>query len=110
MPMSRAVARERAAPKSTSAERGGLVSASFSLLFQSNPAPMLVYDWDSWRILEVNDAALTQYGYSRDEFLRLSLHDIMEPDEAESAFKNRISDARLVKLEPRRHRKADGTI
>ena len=84
--------------------------ASFPLLFQCNPAPMFVYDWESWCILEANDSALAQYGYTREQFLRLTLRDLMVPDEATRRMANRISDVSLVKLGPRRHRKADGTI
>src|SRR5487761_968274 len=78
--------------------------ASFPLLFQCNPAPMFVYDWDSWCILEVNDSALAQYGYTREQFLRLTLRDLMVPDEATQRMADRISDVSLVKLDPRRHR------
>ncbi|MEI9982023.1 MAG: response regulator [Aliidongia sp.] len=42
----------------------------FRQLFESNPAPMWVWDIADHRILEVNDAAIRSYGYSRDEFLR----------------------------------------
>ncbi|CAG1006773.1 Cyclic di-GMP phosphodiesterase [Burkholderiales bacterium] len=45
-------------------------------LFVSNPHPMFVYDRDSLGILAVNDAALRQYGYSRDEFLAMTIRDI----------------------------------
>ena len=48
----------------------------FRLLFSSNPLPMFVYDLASLVFLEVNDAALTYYGYTRDEFLRMRVTDI----------------------------------
>ena len=83
---------------------------SFPLLFERNPAPMFVYDRDSWQILAVNESALVQYGYSRDEFLRLTLRDLMVPDEGMGLTSDRVSDVSLVKLTMRRHRKADGTI
>src|SRR5687768_9440963 len=50
--------------------------ASFRLLFQHNPQPMWVYDCRTLRFLEVNDAALEDYGYSRDEFLSMRITDI----------------------------------
>jgi two-component system, cell cycle sensor histidine kinase and response regulator CckA len=49
---------------------------SFRILFISNPQSMWVYDLKSLRFLEVNDAAVHHYGYSRDEFLQMSLTDI----------------------------------
>ena len=48
----------------------------FRLLFASNPLPMWVWDRDTYRFLEVNDAAVARYGYSRDEFLQLRVTDI----------------------------------
>jgi two-component system cell cycle sensor histidine kinase/response regulator CckA len=45
-------------------------------LFRLNPEPMWVYDTHTRRFLAVNDAAVTHYGYSRDEFLRMMVDDI----------------------------------
>ena len=50
--------------------------ATSRLLFTSNPLPMWVYDVDTLAFLEVNDAAIAHYGYSRDEFLTMQLGDI----------------------------------
>ena len=58
-------------------------AANFRFLFAHNPIPMLVMDLDSLRYLEVNDAAIRQYGYSRDEFLGLCATDVRSPEEAE---------------------------
>jgi PAS domain-containing protein len=45
--------------------------ASFLLLFTNNPQPMWVYDLQTLQFLEVNDAAISHYGYSRHEFLAM---------------------------------------
>jgi len=45
-------------------------------LFQSNPIPMWVIDFDTLQFLKVNQAAINQYGYSRDEFLLMRVKDI----------------------------------
>ena len=42
---------------------------------------MWVVDVESLRFLAVNEAALRQYGYTRDEFMRLTLRDIRPPSE-----------------------------
>jgi PAS domain S-box-containing protein len=55
--------------------------ASFRLLFASNPLPMWVYDAATLYFLEVNRAAVAQYGYSREEFLRMRIRDIRPPEE-----------------------------
>ncbi|MEW6157238.1 MAG: PAS domain S-box protein [Verrucomicrobiota bacterium] len=50
--------------------------ARFRLLFAQNPNPMWVYDVNTLAFLEVNDAAIRHYGYSRDEFLGMTIKDI----------------------------------
>ncbi|MGN6640755.1 MAG: PAS domain-containing protein [Mucilaginibacter sp.] len=53
----------------------------YSDLFQLSPQPMCVYDIDTTMFLDVNEAAIKHYGYSRDEFLSMSIHDIRQVDE-----------------------------
>jgi len=53
----------------------------FRLLFASNPHPMYVYDLESLQFLEVNDAAVAQYGYTRDKFLQMRITDIRPLEE-----------------------------
>jgi len=45
-------------------------------LFQSNPHPTFVYDSRTLHFLEVNDTAVARYGFSRDEFLAMTIKDI----------------------------------
>lgn len=54
----------------------------FRLMFDRNPLPFWVFDVDTLRFLEVNHAAIANYGYSRDEFLAMTLHDIRPPAES----------------------------
>jgi PAS domain S-box-containing protein len=49
---------------------------NFRYLFEKNPNPMWVFDQDTLSFLEVNDAALAHYGYSRDEFQRMQIADL----------------------------------
>lgn len=49
-------------------------------LFHLSPQPMFVYDLDSLRFLDVNQAAIDNYGYSKEEFLQLDITDI-RPEE-----------------------------
>ena len=46
------------------------------MLFEASPTPMWVYDAESLAFLAVNDAAIRHYGYSRDEFLAMTIKDI----------------------------------
>ncbi len=53
---------------------------SYRMLFAHNPEPMWIHDPTTLRFVEVNDAAIRAYGYSREEFLGMTLHDIHMPD------------------------------
>ena len=58
-------------------------AANFRFLFAKNPIPMMVMDRETLQYLEVNDAALRQYGYTREEFQRLRAPDIRTPEESD---------------------------
>jgi diguanylate cyclase (GGDEF)-like protein/PAS domain S-box-containing protein len=62
---------------------GGLKQreASFRLLFDGNPVPMWLYDPGDLRIINVNDAAIAHYGYSRARFETMTLFDLWPRDE-----------------------------
>ncbi|WP_290794864.1 PAS domain S-box protein [Flavihumibacter sp. UBA7668] len=53
----------------------------FSTLFQFNPIPNWVYNVSTFEILEVNQAAIHLYGYSRDEFLTKTILDLRTEEE-----------------------------
>ena len=53
----------------------------YRMLFEHSPLPMWAYSPDTLRFLDVNDAAIRQYGYSREEFLDMSLLDIRPEQE-----------------------------
>jgi PAS domain S-box-containing protein len=58
--------------------------ANYRHLFDCNPQPMWVRDWETTRFLAVNDAAVEKYGYTREQFLDLTITDIRpESDVAE---------------------------
>ncbi|MBV8201640.1 MAG: EAL domain-containing protein [Acidobacteria bacterium] len=52
----------------------------YRLLFECNPLPMWVYDYETLRFLAVNEAAVRLYGYSREEFLSMTINDIRPPE------------------------------
>jgi PAS domain S-box-containing protein len=56
---------------------------SFRLLFDSNPVPMWVHDHERLRFLAVNEAAVAHYGYSREQFLAVTVRDIRPLEERE---------------------------
>ncbi len=59
--------------------------ASFRLLFQSNPVPMLMLEPETLQIVDVNEAAIDLYAYSREQFLAMSEPDLHLAEEAELA-------------------------
>jgi PAS domain S-box-containing protein len=83
--------------------------ATFRLLFSGSPIPMWAYDVASLRILEVNNAAVEQYGYSRDAFLTMTLGDIALPEPAAPPAGDRRVIPAFGRLGICRHRRADGS-
>lgn len=55
--------------------------SAFRLLFEHHPVPMWVFDVETLAFLEVNAAAVLKYGWSRDEFLAMTLRDIRPPED-----------------------------
>jgi PAS domain S-box-containing protein len=53
----------------------------YRLLFETNPEPMFVYDFETLRILAVNGAAVARYGHTHPEFLQLTLRDLRPPED-----------------------------
>jgi two-component system cell cycle sensor histidine kinase/response regulator CckA len=84
----------------------------YRLLFDGNPHPMWVYDPGSLAFLAVNDAAVELYGYTREEFLTMTLADIRPESDVPSLL------ARLARPEDHgrssdgvwRHRLKNGTV
>ena len=82
--------------------------ASFRLLFDSNPVPMIVCALDDERILGVNDAAVEHYGYSRAEFEKLTIRSI-QAFESEPPWAGDHSSDELT-ARTWKHVRADGTL
>src|SRR5258706_369091 len=55
--------------------------ARYRLMFDNSPLPKWLYDLETLRFLAVNDAALRGYGYSREEFLAMTIKDIRATEE-----------------------------
>lgn len=83
----------------------------YRLLFDSNPHPLWVYDLKTLAFLDVNHSATRKYGYSRGEFLSLTIKDIRPPEDipalTESVGKT-SGDTESAGIW--RHRRKDGTL
>ena len=77
----------------------GRAMEHYRLLFAANPHPMWVQDPETLRILEVNDAAVAHYGYSREEFVSMTLRDL-RPTEDAARFSKKIPDQPYPALRP----------
>src|SRR5260370_6879717 len=58
----------------------------YRILFESNPCPMYVCAEGSVEFLAVNEAAVRHYGYSREEFLGMTVLDIRPPEDVPAFF------------------------
>src|ERR1044072_9607088 len=61
--------------------------AQYRALFENNPQPMWVYDERTLRFLAVNEAAIERYGYSREEFLSMTIKSIRSTADVEASLK-----------------------
>jgi PAS domain S-box-containing protein len=74
--MVRDVTRERQATRKLADSE-----AAFRSLFERNPIPMWIYDQETLAFLSVNEAAVQDYGWSREAFLGMTILDIRPPED-----------------------------
>ncbi|HJT66636.1 MAG TPA: ATP-binding protein [Pyrinomonadaceae bacterium] len=85
--------------------------AQYRALFEWNPHPMWVYEERTLRFLAVNDAAVQRYGYSREEFLSMTIKSIRSPADVPSLIKTTKEDGPGLSVTGLwKHRKQDGTV
>lgn len=78
----------------------------YRLLFESTPQPIWVYNEETLHFLAVNEAATRIYGYTREEFLSITIDDIRAREDIPTLMiKNDPND--LVISSPWRHRTKD---
>jgi diguanylate cyclase (GGDEF)-like protein/PAS domain S-box-containing protein len=82
--------------------------SSFRLLFDANPVPMIVCALDGEHVLAVNDAAVAHYGYSRDEFEKLTMTSLQAFDSDAPWAGDITSDEQMARIW--KHVKADGSL
>jgi PAS domain S-box-containing protein len=83
----------------------------FRIFFESNPLPTWVFDLESFQFLEVNNAALQHYGYTKEEFLAMGVMDLRLAEDIATlqasleAIRTRESNSAQGK-----HRRKDGSV
>jgi two-component system cell cycle sensor histidine kinase/response regulator CckA len=80
--------KEGRAAKRRAEDRARESEERYRELFETCPVPMWVYDKATLAFLAVNEAAVQQYGYGRDEFARLTLTDIRPPEDADALLED----------------------
>jgi PAS domain S-box-containing protein len=88
-----------------------LISNLETLAFETAEMPMWVYDVKSLAFLAVNDAAVRLYGYSRDQFLAMTILDIRPAEDVIAILRETLSAARHNSDQERwRHRTKAGKL
>jgi PAS domain S-box-containing protein len=83
----------------------------YHLLFDSNPHPVWVYDLKTLAILDVNPSAVQNYGYSREEFLSLTIKDIRPQEDVPALVESAAKAPWGTEMAGVwKHRKKDGTL
>jgi two-component system cell cycle sensor histidine kinase/response regulator CckA len=97
---------EKVTELETTREELDRTATAYQLLFRAQPEAAWVFDLGTLRFIEVNDAAIQRYGFSREEFLAMTIRDLNAPE-------NEPASPAILHLEqsgPRLHRKKDGTV
>ncbi|HKY30393.1 MAG TPA: PAS domain S-box protein [Pyrinomonadaceae bacterium] len=83
----------------------------YRLLFESIPQPIWVYDEETLAFLAVNEAAIKTYGYSREEFLSMTIEDIRSKEAVPALLvKTPTGDGEPMISSPWRHRRRDNSV
>ena len=83
--------------------------ASFRLLFDGNPVPMIVCALDDEKILAVNDAAVSHYGYSRATFQAMTIREL-QAFASDAPWLDDASPDEAASSKTWRHVKSDGAL
>ena len=82
----------------------------FRVIFELHPTPMMIYDVVTLRFLEVNAAAIAQYGYSREEFLARTIREIHRPEDLKQLMQMLRQVERAGSRGRWRHLRKNGSI
>jgi len=98
-----------------SPDRTGTTTAAeaqrYQQLFDCNPTPMWVYDLQTLRFLDVNEVACQKYGYTREEFLSMTIRDIRPAEDVAAMEQSvRLTPPQVFNSGVWRHRLKDGRL
>ncbi len=83
----------------------------YKYLFANNPQSMWVYNIETLKILEVNNVAVNNYGYTREEFLNMTLKDIRPEEDIHKLIEDvKVTKSIYNNAGEWRHKKKNGEI
>ena len=83
----------------------------YRLLFETTPQPIWVYNEDTFKFVAVNEAATRIYGYSREDFMSMTLNDLRPQEDIPTLLiKSQIGPDELVISSPWRHQTRERKI
>jgi PAS domain S-box-containing protein len=83
---------------------------NYRVLFDGHPQPMWLYDIDTLAFLEVNDAAVEEYGYSREEFMGMTIKQIRPPEDVPKFLELTTGLPAFDRSGPWRHLTKNGSV
>lgn len=89
-----------------------ITKENYRNLFENSPAPMFIFDFETLQIIDCNEETLLKYGYTKDEFLQLTIKDI-RPVEDITKIENAVSNEEsygTIHKKNWRHKKKSGEI
>jgi PAS domain S-box-containing protein len=95
--------------RSTEQEASAAADA-YRELFHSHPQPMWIYDPETLEIFQVNSSAVEHYGYTREEFLAMTIKDLRPPEDVPALLESVAGAGFRDGSGPWRHVKRDGTV
>ena len=82
----------------------------YDAIMKISPQPMFIYNLDNLKFLEVNDAVVKLYGYSKEELMNMDLTDLYAPEDIQTLLESANSKSQSNDFTgPWRHKKKDGT-
>ena len=84
----------------------------YKYLFQNNPLPLFIFDFETLQIIDANIEALLLYGYSREKFLKLTIRDIRPKEDIDLIVDATSSEECYGEIHKKnwRHQKKNGEI
>jgi PAS domain S-box-containing protein len=84
------------------------MTSEYRSLFETHPNPMWIYDKDTLKFVAVNEAASRNYGYSKKEFLNMTIFDIRPVEDAPALRQSLTENVKSERESTWRHLKKNG--